>query len=318
MTAKHEALFKKYRRYLDTADKSYPKTVYTLGPLTLNYAVGTYGGLKGGHFVQIFGKSSSGKSTLVLDGIRQWQERDRENYAMYVNMERSFDKDYAAALGIDLQRLYLVNADYTEQALDIVEAALDGGIKFIVVDSVAAGMPKSEHDKNNDDNAKMASNALIWTRFCNRNVARVDNADALLLMVNQMRKNFSMMSREEEIPAGGMALGFYANVNIALSKIKTEDDRIAIRAVIKKNRQGVPARVAEYDIIYGKGIDHKGNILTSAINFGIIEKSGSWYRYGEYRAQGLDNAAQIFPVEELRELVLHELKGSPVQEVIEE
>lgn len=315
---KHEALFKKYKRYLATAESAPPKTVYTLGPLTLNYAVGTQGGLKGGHFVQVFGKSGTGKSSLALDGIRQWQERNQENDAMYVNTERSFDKDYAAALGVDLQRLYIVNTDYTEQSLDIVEAALDGGIKFFVIDSVAAGMPKAEQDKSNDENAKMASNALLWTRFCNRNVARVDNADALVILNNQLRKSFSTMSREEFMPAGGMALGFYSNVNIALSRIGTQGDHITIRAEVKKNRQGKPAQVVDYSIIYGRGIDHQLNILTTAVNFGVIERSGSWYRYKEQRVQGLEAAKDIFPVDEIKELVLRQLKETPEVATIEE
>lgn len=315
---KHDALFKKYKRYLMTADNMPAKTVYTMGPLTLNFAVGAQGGIKGGHFIQVFGKSGTGKSTLVLDGIRQWLERDKENYALYVNMERSFDADYAIRLGVDSQRCYVVNPDYTELALDIVEQALNEGIKYIVIDSVAAGQPKAEEDKRNEENAKMAGNALLWTRFVNRNVGRVDNADALVVMVNQMRKNFSMMSREEEIPAGGMALGYMSNLNIMLKRIKTEEDRITVRAEIKKNRQGVPARVAEYDIIYGKGIDHVGNILNAAVDFGIIDKSGSWYRFGDYRSQGLDNAARTFPIDDLREIVLHELKGAPVEDVVDD
>lgn len=308
MSTKHEELLKKYKKLLTTIDKMPQKTIYTLGPLTLGYAIGVQGGIKGGHFVQIFGKSGVGKSTLVLDGIRQWLERDRENYALYVNMERSLDADYAKALGID-DRMFVTNPSYTEQALNIVEGALDSGIKFIVIDSIAAGHPKAEEDKNNEENAKIAGNALLWTRFINRNVGRVDNADALVIMINQLRKNFNTMSREEYIPSGGMALGYISNVNIALSRIKTHDDHITVQAEVKKNRQGLPARVAEFDITYGQGIDHIGNIIDTAINFGIIEQSGSWLKFGDTKVQGRQNAREQFPIQDIEQLVLQYLKA---------
>lgn len=293
----HEGLLKKYKNYIATADVARPKTKFSLGPLSLNLAVGDPNGVESGKFIQIFGKPASGKSTLSLEMIKAWQQANETNEALYVDFERTFDQRYALNVGVDLKRLFIVRADTTEQGMSIIEQAVEEGIKLVVVDSIAAGMPSSELDKDYTDSPKMASNAGLWTRFANRMVGKIDNKDALVVLLNQMRKNFSMMAREEEIPYGGLALQFATSVSIQMQRIKTEDTRITVQAIIKKNKVGAPNTRAEFYIDYGRGINHKADIINLALNAGIVTRSGAWYSYAGEKAQGLDGACEIFPVE---------------------
>ncbi len=304
MASKHEALFKKYKAVLAPGNIARPKTYFSMGPLSLNLAIGDVRGVPGGRIVQIFGKSSVGKSTLSLDIIRQWQARSEDNVAMCVDFERAYDAGYANNIGVDTSRLAILRADTTEQGLNIVEDAVNNDIKLIIIDSVAAGLPSSELDKHYDDSPKMASNAGLWTRFASRIIPLIDNRDCLIILLNQLRKNFSMMSREEEIPYGGLALQYASSVNIGLQRIKTEDRRITVQATVKKNKVGNPQTRAEFFIDYGFGINHGADIITLAINNGLVNKSGAWYTYDKYKEQGLDNAARNFPLQEIADKMI--------------
>lgn len=303
---RYESLRKKYRDVVAEASRARPKTMFSIGPLSLNLAIGNPHGVPAGRFIQLFGMPSVGKSTVALDIVRQWQDRAAENDALYVDFERGFDMQYAANTGVDLDRLIMVRADTTEQGMNVIEAAVREGIKLVVVDSIAAGMPSTELEKGYDDNPKMASNAGLWTRFVNRMIPLIDNNDTLIVLLNQMRKNFSMMSREENIPYGGVALKHASSLDIALSRIKQEDTRITVQALAKKNKVGNPLRRAEFFIEYGRGIRHDLDILTLALDAGIVSRSGAWYSYDGQRAQGLEGAASTFDIGTLRSAVLGE------------
>lgn len=301
---KLEAQRKKWGPFVTTGDVKRPKTLYSIGPLSVNLAIGNQGGVPGGRFIQIFGKPSVGKSTLVLDTIRQWQQRGDDNVAMYVDFERAYDEDYAEALGVDTARLLISRTDTTEQSMDVIEDAVACGIKLIVVDSIPAGMPASELEKGYGDNPQMARNAGLWTRFANRMMGRVDNNDVLVILVNQMRKNFNTMSREQEIPWGGLALQYASSVNIALVRTETKDNHITIEALIKKNKVGNPQIRAEFMIAYGKGIRHDIDLITLAKNAGVITLNGAWYTYKDYKGQGIEGAAANLPLDEIRDVLI--------------
>lgn len=298
-------LEKKYGQFIMKADQERPKTYFSLGPLSMNLAIGNVKGVPSGRIIQITGKSSTGKSTLALTILAEHLKEKIEEYGMYVDFERTFDKVYAAACGVPLDRLYVVRPDTTEQGFNIIEEAIKSeGIKLFVVDSVAAAKPSSEDDKTYEQSAKMASNAGLLTRFCNRIIPLADNNDVLVVMINQMRKNFNIMSREDEVPWGGLALMYNTSVLINMQKIKTEEDRIEVRTIIKKNKVGAPQVKSEYSLRYGKGIDFGADILNLALKVNIVEKRGSWYNYGNIKAQGEDKAIEAFPMDEIKAKVI--------------
>lgn len=299
-----EALLKKYKEAIALASQERPRDYFSLGPLSLNLAIGTPNGVPGGKMVQIVGRQSSGKSTLALDIIAQYQKKF-EQPAVYIDFERSFDPRYATACGIDLRQLYIVRADTTEQGFNICEEAIDhDDTRLVVIDSVAAARPSSELNKDYEDNAKMASNAGILTRFCNRITPLLDNRGALIVALNQYRKNFSQMSPETEIPFGGMALAYSTQVLIALARIKTEAEVQTTQAIIKKNKTNAPQGRAEFKIIYGEGINHNQDVVDLAATLGIVEKSGAWFKYDKYKAQGAENAGKELPIEEIRQRII--------------
>jgi len=298
-------LLKKYQQFISTADQEREKTYFSLGPLSINLAVGNLAGVPSGRIVQIAGKSSSGKSTLALAIIAEYLRKNPLAYAMYVDFERTFDQRYSKACGVILERLYVVRPDTTEQGFNIIEDAIKSGdIKLVIIDSVAAAKPSSEDDKSYDQSPKMASNAGLLTRFCNRIVPLIDNNDALIVMINQMRKNFNPMSREDEVPWGGLALLYQTSVLIQMQRIKTEDTKIEVRALVKKNKIGAPQVRAEYTLEYGQGINFDIDVLNLALDKGIIEKRGSWFNYGTIKAQGELNAIRLFPIDEIKAKVV--------------
>lgn len=302
-----DALLKKYKNAIDLASVPRPKTFISLGPLSLNIAIGDTRGVETGRIVQIVGKQSSGKSTLALDIIAQHQEATGLP-VLYVDFERSLDPDYARACGVDLERLYQVRADTTEEGLD---AALDfiksGSVKLIIIDSIAAAMPSSEEEKDMKDSPKMASNAGLITRFCNKVVPLLDNNDVLLVVLNQLRKNFSTLSPETEIPFGGMSLQYATAVMIRMAAIKNEERTMTAQTIIRKNKVGAPQARTEFKIVYGRGIDHAADIVELAIERNIVNKSGAWFTFGEYKAQGMEKAKVEFPIQQIRQLILERL-----------
>jgi recombination protein RecA len=294
----------KWSQFVTKASEMERHPYISLGPLSVNLAVGNPKGIEMGRIIQLVGKPSSGKSTLSLDIIRQYQQEHNAD-VFYIDFERSFDPEYAQSCGVDIERVFRIHPDTTEQGFDIAEAVLqEEEHRLIVVDSVAAARPSSEDGKAYGDNPKMASSAGLLTRFCNRINPLLDNTGSTLIMINQLRKNFSMMSPETEIPFGGMALSFYTALTIHLTRIKSEDIRQTVQAVIQKNKKGAPKHRTEFKIVYGLGVDHIEDILTLAEQYNIIQKGGAWYTYGDLKVQGLQRAGEQFPIKEITQKVL--------------
>ncbi len=298
-------ILERYKDVIRVASEDRPRSWISLGPLSLNLAVGNPKGVKAGRIVQIVGKFSSGKSTLALDIIAQYQ-RQYEAPAIYVDFERSFDSDYAGKMGVDVDRLHIVTADSTEDGFNIIEALVKTGeIRLVVVDSIAAAKSSTENDKDYDDNMKMASSAGAITRFCNRIVPLLDNYDTLLVVLNQLRANFSTLSPEKEIPFGSKSLQHAVSITIQTVALHTTDQETEVQATIKKNKVGAPRRVAKYFIRYGHGIDHARDIIDLGVEQGIVEKNKGWMTYEGRKANGIANARAEFPIDEIKERILN-------------
>lgn len=304
-----ELLLKKFKKEIALASVERPKSRFFIGPLSLQIAAELTEGIKSGRMIMLMGKESSGKTTLALDIIARYQKDNPEAMAGWLDFERSFVKEYAAMVGVDLDRLLIVRPQNTERGLMIAEEMIEeAGIKLIVIDSIAAAKPSSEDDKTYEDNMKMASNAGIITRFCNRIKPILDDNDALMVVLNQMRANLNSMAREKEIAYGPKALVHASDLTVALRLKEREDTRITVEALIRKNRVGAPAHLCSYDIVYGKGIDHRVDIFRLALFYDLIRKSGAWYYYGELKAQGEENSAALFPIDELRAKIMQKLQ----------
>ncbi len=300
-----DKLLQKYKNAVRLGSDERERSWISLGPLSLNLAVGNPKGIRAGRIVQIVGKFSSGKSTLALDIIAQYQ-RQYNTPAIYVDFERSFDRDYARSAGVDTDNIHIVAADSTEEGFNIIEEFIKtGDVRLIVIDSIAAAKSSTENDKDYDDSMKMASSAGAITRFCNRIVPLLDNYDTLLVVLNQLRSNFNTLSPEKEIPFGSKALQHATSVTIQTTALHTTDTETEVQAIIKKNKVGAPRHVTKYFIRYGKGIDHAQDIITLAIDAGIVNKSGAWFSYNNTKAQGMARACEEFPIEELKGLVLN-------------
>lgn len=300
-----EQLLKKYKEFISLGSRERIRPYYSLGPLSLNLAAGDNRGVIGGRVVQIVGKQSSGKSTLALDIIRQYQILPDSVPVLYVDFERSFDQKYAKNIGVNLDLLYHVRPDTTEQGFNIVEYAVkESGIKLVVIDSIAQAMPSSELGKDYEDSPKMASNAGLITRLMNRMVPILDNNDALLVAINQLRKNFSTLSQETEIPFGGMNLQFAIAMTLHVAKTSTKETFQTSQVIIKKNKTNAPQGRCEFTIQYGVGIRHDLDLLNLAIERGLVSKNGAWLSYHDIKTQGLEKAATEFPLEEIRQRIL--------------
>jgi recombination protein RecA len=297
-------LLKKYKDFVSLGSKERIRPYFSLGPLSLNLAVGDSRGVPAGRVVQIVGKQSSGKSTLALDVIREYQINNTTP-VLYIDFERSFDQRYSANIGVDLDQLYHVRADTTEQGLNIMEDAIrDADVKLIVIDSIAQALPASELTKDYEDSQKMASSANIITRCMPRIVPILDNYDALLIAVNQLRKNFSTLSPETEIPFGGMSLQYATSLTLHVTKTSTKETFQTTQVIVKKNKTNAPQGRCEFTIQYGIGIRHDLDIINLAIERGLVNKSGAWLSYDAIKSQGLERAATEFPLEEIKQRIL--------------
>lgn len=298
-------LLKKFKEFVALGTVKREHQYVSLGPLSLNLAAGDARGVKAGRLIQIFGKESSGKSTLSLDIIAQYQREHPESPVLFVDFERSFDADYALACGVNLESVLVAKPDTLERGFNIIYSCLEQDIKLIVIDSIAAGLPKSEDEKDAEDNTKMASSAGPITRFVNKVIPMLDDQDALLVVLNQLRANFNTMSPEKEIPFGGMALQFHSALKLHTTKVKTEGTRQTTQVVVKKNKTANPQGRTEFFITYGEGVDHKADILTQAENCGIVIRKGAWYSYGDLKAQGMEGAKETFPIDEIKARLLN-------------
>ena len=263
------------------------------GSLGLDLALGI-GGLPRGRIVEIYGPESSGKTTLALHCIAEGQKNGGE--VAFIDVEHALDPVYAHALGVDIDSLLVSQPDNGEDAMEIAEALIrSGAIDVLVVDSVAALVPRAEVDGEMGD-LQVGAQARLMSKAMRKLTAAIGKSNCLAIFINQLREKVGVMYGNPEVTPGGRALKFYSSVRIDIRKtdtLKQGQDIIGIRAKAKvvKNKIAPPFRVAEFDIIYGKGISHDGELVDIAANLGIIKKSGAWFSYKDQRiAQGRDNA----------------------------
>ena len=266
------------------------------GAISIDYALGI-GGVPRGRVVEIYGPEASGKTTLALQVIAQAQRT--EGNAAFVDAEHALDPTYARALGVDLDNLLVSQPDNGEQALEIVEVLVrSGGVDVIVVDSVAALVPRAEIEGEMGD-AQVGLQARLMSQALRKLTGVVAKSKTCLIFINQLREKIGVMFGNPETTTGGRALKFYATIRIDIRRIGAikDGDRIVggrTRVKVVKNKLAPPFRQAEFDMMYGLGISREGDLLDLAVERQIVEKSGTWFSYNEERlGQGRENAKRL-------------------------
>ncbi len=328
---------------IDKLDKTYGKgTVMKLsdnkvvdvpaistGSLGLDIALGV-GGLPRGRVIEIYGPESSGKTTLTMHAIAEAQKAG--GLAAFIDAEHAFDKVYAEKLGIDTENLLISQPDNGEQALEIADHLIrSGAIDIIVIDSVAALVPKGELEGDMGD-SKMGLQARLMSQALRKLTGTINKTGCCCIFINQLREKIGVMFGNPETTTGGNALKFYASVRLdirRIGQIKEAADNITgnrTRVKVVKNKVAPPFKVVEFDIMYGEGISKVGEILDLGVELNIVQKSGSWFSYdGNKLGQGRDGVKQILLdnpelMDEIEQKIRAIVKGEPekVAEVMED
>ena len=321
---------------LDKLEKSYGKgTIMKLGAtaiepidfistgsISLDIALGI-GGIPKGRVIEIYGPESSGKTTLATHIIAEAQKKG--GIAAFIDAEHAFDQFYAKKLGVDTDNLLISQPDNGEQALEIADNLIrSGAIDVIVIDSVAALVPKSEIEGEMGD-SKMGLHARLMSQALRKLTGTISKTGCCCIFINQLRDKIGVMFGNPETTTGGNALKFYASVRLdirRISQIKDSDEVSGNRVKVKivKNKVAPPFRIAEFDVMFGEGISKNGEIVDLGVDFGIIKKAGSWYSYGDTKlGQGRDAVKQLLSdnpelAEELEIKIKAEVTGDKLEE----
>lgn len=267
------------------------------GSLSLDIATGI-NGLPKGRIVEIYGPESSGKTTLALHCVAEAQKAGGQ--AAFIDAEHALDPIYAANLGVDVDSLLVAQPDYGEQALEIAEQlARSGAIDIIVVDSVAALVPRTEIDDDMGD-SHVGLHARLMSQAMRKLAGAINKSNTLIIFINQLREKVGVVYGNPEVTTGGRALKYYASVRIDIRRVEGLKDSSGqfignhTRAKIVKNKVAPPFREAEFDIMFGEGISKMSELIDVGVKLGIVQKSGAWFNYGDIRlGQGRDNAKQF-------------------------
>ncbi|MGF7233295.1 recombinase RecA [Arachidicoccus sp.] len=300
------------------------------GSIGLDTALGI-GGLPRGRVIEIYGPESSGKTTLAIHVIAEAQKKG--GICAIVDAEHAFDSSYAKKLGVDVDNLLISQPDYGEQALEIADRLiLSGALDVVVIDSVAALVPKSELEGEMGD-SKMGLQARLMSQALRKLTATISKTNTICIFINQLREKIGVMFGNPETTTGGNALKFYASVRLDIrraAQIKDGDISIGNRVKVKvvKNKVAPPFRITEFDIMYGKGISKVGEIIDMGVELGIVNKSGSWFSYnGSKLGQGRDSVKQLLidnpemanEIEEkIRAKLTEQLAETAVDSILEE